>query len=71
MATGTATFRLLPRVRHVAEVQRSAAPQDQQRGRKHSFSGSDLLLLSKLADLAHARTEELRKAGGQANEGAA
>jgi hypothetical protein len=55
----------------VAEVQRSAAPQDQQRGRKHSFSGSDLLLLSKLADLAHARTEELRKAGGQANEGAA
>ena len=31
-----------------------------------SFSGSDLLLLSKLADQAHTETEELRKADGQA-----
>jgi hypothetical protein len=35
-----------------------------------SFSGSDLLLLSKLSDQAHTKTEELRKADGQADEGA-
>jgi hypothetical protein len=36
-----------------------------------SYSGADLLLLAKVADLAHTRTEELRKAEGQADEGAA
>jgi len=33
-----------------------------------SFSGSDLLLLSKLADQAHTKTEELRKTDGQADD---
>ena len=33
-----------------------------------SFSGSDLLLLSKLADQAHIKTEELGKADGKAGE---
>lgn len=36
-----------------------------------SFSGSDLLLLAKLADQAHTRAEQLRKAEGKADEGAA
>jgi len=36
-----------------------------------SFSGSDLLLLAKLADLAHTEAEELRRADGQADESAA
>ncbi len=30
-----------------------------------SFSGSDLLLLAKVADLAHSKTEELRALGGR------
>jgi hypothetical protein len=33
--------------------------------------GSDLLLLSKLADQAHTKSEELRKADRMAGEGAA
>jgi hypothetical protein len=36
-----------------------------------SYSGSDLLLLAKVADLAHSKVEELRKTDGQADEGAA
>ena len=36
-----------------------------------SFSGSDLLLLAKLADLAHTEAEELRRADEQADESAA
>jgi len=35
-----------------------------------SFSGTDLLLLSKLADLAHTKTEELRKTDGQPDDSA-
>ena len=36
-----------------------------------SFSGSDLLMLSELADQAHTHPEELRKADGQTDEAAA
>lgn len=36
-----------------------------------SFGGVDLLILSKLANKAHDRVEELRKVGGQADEGSA
>ena len=35
-----------------------------------SFSASDLILLSKLADQAHIKTEELGKADGKAGEAA-
>jgi len=35
-----------------------------------SFSWSDLLLLSKMADQAHIKTEELGKADGKAGEAA-
>jgi hypothetical protein len=36
-----------------------------------SYSGSDLLLLAKVADLAHSKVEELRVSEGHADEGAA
>ena len=38
---------------------------------KRESTRSDLLLLAKLADLAHTEAEELRRADGQADESAA